>query len=409
MNDNNLSDLGRELSDTVQRAIQSGDYSQIKNTVNKTMKTVVDQTVSVGKQASETVKRTVYDSRSVYQQQHAQRQRYTYQIPPKVSQNYHQPVQQYRTVYAPPPMNMLVKVGNGGNVLRIVIGLWTGLCIFGVPMALERILTGNMEYISTLVVLFAAGVSGISLFISGIRGIKRVDRYKKYCQILMAKRYCTIEELAKSVGREPKFVVKDNEKMMKKVWFPQCYLDDQKTSLMLGDQMYQQYRQAMESKQQRETLEKQCRQNPDSLEAVIAEGRKCIRQIRSANDLLPEEEISEKLDRLETVIIKIFSYVEQHPEKLSEIRRFMNYYLPTTIKLVKAYCDFEQQPVQVQSIVTAKKEIDDTLTVISTAFETLLDSLYQDDALDISTDISALKTILTQEGLVKDNSETKKQ
>ena len=203
--------------------------------------------------------------------------------------------------------------------------------------------------------------------------------------------------------------VKDIEKMMKKVWFPQCYLDDQKTSLMLGDQMYQQYRQAMESKQQRETLEKQCRQNPDSLEAVIAEGRKCIRQIRSANDLLPEEEISEKLDRLETVIIKIFSYVEQHPEKLSEIRRFMNYYLPTTIKLVKAYCDFEQQPVQVQSIVTAKKEIDDTLTVISTAFETLLDSLYQDDALDISTDISALKTILTQEGLVKDNSETKKQ
>ena len=65
--------------------------------------------------------------------------------------------------------------------------------------------------------------------------------------------------------------------------------------------------------------------------------------------------------------------------------------------------------MQVQSIVTAKKEIDDTLTVISTAFETLLDSLYQDDALDISTDISALKTILTQEGLVKDNSETKKQ
>ena len=188
-------------------------------------------------------------------------------------------------------MNMLVKVGNGGNVLRIVIGLWTGLCIFGVPMALERILTGNMEYISTLVVLFAAGVSGIFFLSAVFAESKRVDRYKKYCQILMAKRYCTIEELAKSVGREPKFVVKKILKNDEKVWFPQCYLDDQKTSLMLGDQMYQQYRQAMESKQQRETLEKQCRQNPDSLEAVIAEGRKCIRQIRSANDLLPEEEI----------------------------------------------------------------------------------------------------------------------
>ena len=409
MNDNNLSDLGRELSDTVQRAIQSGDYSQIKNTVDKTMKTVVNQTVSVSKQASETVKRVVYDSRSVYQQHHPQRQQYSYRTPTKVSPNNHRPMQQYRAAYAPPPMNTLAKVGNAGNVLRIVIGLWTGFCLFGVPMALENILAGKMEYISTLAVLFAAGVGGVFLFASGIRGIRKIDRYKKYCQILMAKHYCTIDELAAAVHRTPKFVLKDIEKMMRKLWFPQCYLDDQKTSIMFGDQMYRQYRQTMESKQQREEMEKQCRQNPDGLEAVVAEGQKCIRQIHSANDLLPEEEISAKLDRLETVIIKIFSYVEQRPEKLPDIRRFMNYYLPTTVKLIKAYCDFEQQPVQLQSVVTAKQEISDTLTVISTAFETLLDSLYQDDALDISTDISALKTVLTQEGLVKDNSETKKQ
>ena len=409
MNDNNLSDLGRELSDTVQHAIQSGDYSQLKDTVNKTVKTAVEQTVSVGKQASETVKQNVYNSWAVYQKQHPKRQQYTYQTPPQRQYTVQQPVQQYRAVYTPPPMQTLVKVNRTGYVARIVIGVCAGICILYAPMALERILAGNMEYISTFIVALAAGICGIPLLISGIRGTGRVDRYKKYCQILMAKHYCTIEELALSVHRTTKFVLKDIEKMMRKLWFPQCYLDDQKTSIMLGDQMYQQYRQTMANKQQREELEKQCQQNPDGLEAVIAEGRKCIRQIHSANDLLPEEEISTKLDRLETVIIKIFSYVEQHPEKLPDIRRFMNYYLPTTVKLVKAYCDFEQQPVQLQSVVTAKQEISDTLTVISTAFETLLDSLYQNDAMDISTDISALKTILTQEGLVQDNSETQKQ
>lgn len=404
MNDNNLSDFGKELSDMVQRAIQSGDYSHLKETVNKTVKTAVDQTVTMGKQVSETVKRNVYNSQAVYRKQHSETKQYHYQAPQKQYRSQQQ-AGQYYPVSAASPKNTLVKVGNVGNILRIIFGIWGSLCIFAIPMTVPYILMGELDYLSTLCVGSVAAIVGLFLLISGIRGFGRVKRYEKYCPLLMSKHYCTIEQLAKSVGRKPEFTLKDIEKMMRKLWFPQCYLDDQKTSIMLGDQMYRQYRQAMLSKQQREQTEEQCRKNPDGLEAVIAEGQKCVRQIHSANDLLPEEEISEKLERLETVIAKIFSYVEQHPEKLPEIRRFMNYYLPTTIKLVKAYCDFEQQPLQLQTVTDAKQEISDTLTVIGNAFETLLESLYQDDALDISTDISALKTVLTQEGLVKENSE----
>ena len=81
----------------------------------------------------------------------------------------------------------------------------------------------------------------------------------------------------------------------------------------------------------------------------------------------------------------------------------MNYYLPTTLKLLNAYSEFDSQPVQGENIRTAKAEIEKTLDTIIVAFENLLDSLFQDDMLDISTDISALEATLAQEGLTGDD------
>ena len=91
--------------------------------------------------------------------------------------------------------------------------------------------------------------------------------------------------------------------------------------------------------------------------------------------------------------------MEERPEKMPEIRKFMNYYLPTTLKLVNAYRDFYEQPVMSQNIAGARQNIENALDTINTAFENLLDSLYQDDAMDVSTDISVLKSMLAQEGL----------
>ena len=79
----------------------------------------------------------------------------------------------------------------------------------------------------------------------------------------------------------------------------------------------------------------------------------------------------------------------------------MNYYLPTTVKLVTSYREFESQPVQGENILTAKKEILDILDTVNSAFASLLDSLFQNDAIDISADISVLKTMLAQEGLTQ--------
>ena len=105
---------------------------------------------------------------------------------------------------------------------------------------------------------------------------------------------------------------------------------------------------------------------------------------------------------LENVIRRIFQRVEQHPELIDDLHKFMDYYLPTTMKLLKAYEELDKQDVEGENIKTAKQEIENTLDTINTAFENLLDSFYKDTAWDVSTDISVLKTMLAQEGLTGD-------
>ena len=77
----------------------------------------------------------------------------------------------------------------------------------------------------------------------------------------------------------------------------------------------------------------------------------------------------------------------------------MSYYLPTTLKLVNAYRKFDEQPVQGENILSSKREIEETLDTINLAFENLFDGLFEEDAMDVSTDISVLETMLKQEGL----------
>ncbi|MCD8014026.1 MAG: 5-bromo-4-chloroindolyl phosphate hydrolysis family protein [Lachnospiraceae bacterium] len=134
-------------------------------------------------------------------------------------------------------------------------------------------------------------------------------------------------------------------------------------------------------------------------QALIDEGQKYIRYIRECNDRIPGEEVTAKLDRLELVVTRIFREAEKDPDSVSDLRKMMNYYLPTTRKLLDAYCDLEDQPVAGQNIATTRREIESALDTINTAFEKLLDDLYEEQAWDISSDISVLNSMLAQEGL----------
>ena len=106
------------------------------------------------------------------------------------------------------------------------------------------------------------------------------------------------------------------------------------------------------------------------------------------------------------LVDRIFDRVEENPESIDDIRKLMDYYLPTTVKLLDAYEELDGQPVQGENIISSKREIEKTIDTLNTAFEKLLDDLFQDTAWDLSSDISVLQMMLAQEGLTDDGLKT---
>lgn len=282
------------------------------------------------------------------------------------------------------------------------------LFLFSTVAAVAVTATGNLPVAEGIVTIAVVSVLTVLSFILAGYGImlrRRARRFARYRDALGGAVFCMVEKLAETVGESIERTRKDLRKMISTGACPQGHLDRKETCFMVDDETYEDYLEAekayaaREANAQAEKEKEQADPKGAELAAVRKEGDAYLRQIRAVNDALPGEEISEKLDKLETVTGRIFDCVERHPEKLPEIHRFMQYYLPTTLKLVKAYEEFEKQPLQGENITQTKKEIRQALDTINTAFGNLLDTLYENDAFDISTDISTLETMLRQEGL----------
>lgn len=138
---------------------------------------------------------------------------------------------------------------------------------------------------------------------------------------------------------------------------------------------------------------------PPELQALISERDKAVSEMRRLNATIEDEKISAQIDRLEATTGKIVDAVVAEPSKQPQIRKFMNYYLPTTLKLLNAYDRMDATGVDGANITGTKGKIEDMLDTICTAFDKQLDALYGAEALDISTDITVMEQMLAQEGL----------
>ncbi|MCI8304393.1 MAG: hypothetical protein HFF52_07175 [Lawsonibacter sp.] len=133
--------------------------------------------------------------------------------------------------------------------------------------------------------------------------------------------------------------------------------------------------------------------------ALQKEKDRAISELRRLNDAIPDERISAQIDHLEEVTGKIIDYVIAKPEKKPQISRFLDYFLPTTIKLLNAYDRMDSAGVSGSNIDTTKEKVEQMLNTLCAAFDKQLDALFGDEALDISTDITVMENLLAQEGL----------
>ena len=122
-----------------------------------------------------------------------------------------------------------------------------------------------------------------------------------------------------------------------------------------------------------------------------------LRNIRRANDRIADPVLSAKIDRLEDITAKIFRAVEEDPKKRSRIDTFLNYYLPTTQKLLDSYAEFESAGVEGENLRQAKSRIESTMDAIVKGFEHQLDELYKTDAMDVDSDIRVMETMLNRD------------
>lgn len=144
---------------------------------------------------------------------------------------------------------------------------------------------------------------------------------------------------------------------------------------------------------------------PDSgdpeVDALIEKGRGQLEQLHTLGTQSPS--LRQQVEALETLGGKIFQALEEDPSRLGQTRKFLNYYLPTTVSLLQRYRVLERQQAQGENITSTMEKIQDMLAKVETAFQKQLDNLYENQAMDVTADIQVMQRMMESEGLLAES------
>ena len=231
---------------------------------------------------------------------------------------------------------------------------------------------------------FLAG--GIAMFAAGQRMKRRSARIARYLAVMGERGYISVEELCTVTGKSRKKIESDLDYMVEKgLLGTGAYLDSGRGIFFRSADAFADYANA--------TAKKENVTPKEANEGYAG----ALRAIRSANDRIADAVLSEKIDHLETVAGKIFREVEEHPEKQQQAATFLNYYLPTTLKLLDSYAKFEEAGIEGENLSRAQERIEETMDALIKGFDKQLDDLYRNEAMDIDSDIRVMENMLRRD------------
>ncbi len=275
----------------------------------------------------------------------------------------------------------------GGGIMSGIFGLGTVAALGELVSDLfSGYLFGSDLSAFLVMAIFLAG--GIGLLAGGIGKRRRAERYASYLGYIGANREISLANMAANFGVSVNKLCKDLRRMLAKGYLPTGYIDLAEGKLFLTEMGYHQTREAPKQETPRQ-----------------AEAREddILREIRQVNDSIPDEAMSAKIDRIEVITGKILAYQKNHPDREAQLRSFLNYYLPTTLKILRAYAQLDAQGVEGENISAAKARIEGMMDQVVAGFEKQLDKLFRDDAMDITSDVEVLENMLKKDGLSGDN------
>lgn len=231
---------------------------------------------------------------------------------------------------------------------------------------------------------FFAG--GVAMLVAGQRMKRRSARVARYLAVMGKRGYIAVDELCAVTGKSRKKIESDLDYMVEKgLLGAGAYLDSGRGIFFRSADAFADYANA--------TAKKENVTPKEANEGYAG----ALRAIRSANDRIADPVLSEKIDHLETVAGKILREVEEHPEKQQQAATFLNYYLPTTLKLLDSYAKFEEAGIEGENLSRAQERIEETMDALIKGFDKQLDDLYRNEAMDIDSDIRVMENMLRRD------------
>jgi len=262
----------------------------------------------------------------------------------------------------------------------------------------------NISFFPSLFLL----IGGVSLFSYSGKLDRARKRYDKYLAVVGNRKVMRLRDIAAAIPVSEEQARQDLEQMIADGRFPEgTYLDMSTRALVIDGTAVEQAPRSKPAVEPEPAPQTKPAPKPEPAAAAAKPAsqpeedpyRAKLAEIRRMDDLIENEEVSRKIRRIEEVTALIFEQVKQNPQKLNQIHTFMNYYLPTTLKLLSAYGQLERQTVEGENIRISKERIEKMLSQLVFAFEQQLDQMFEADALDISSDIAVLERMMAKDGL----------
>ena len=270
----------------------------------------------------------------------------------------------------------------GGAVMAGIFGI---ALVAGLP---EELMHGGLRGLAEMSPVIGFFILGLALIFMGTQRTKKARRFRKYLALIGKRESISIATLAQAMPVSLHKACDDMQEMLDDGVLETGYLDMGSGRLVLSGE-------GIEEEPAPEEEEKGAEETP----LDMSDDNAVLEEIRRLNDAIADEVMSRKIDRIGAITGKIFAYQKQNPGKAGQLRSFLNYYLPTTLKILKAYAQMEAQGVEGENIRQAKGRIEGMMDKVVEGFEKQLDKLFQDNAMDIATDVAVLERMLEKDGL----------
>ena len=290
-----------------------------------------------------------------------------------------------------PGRDLISELDAKGKRWAVIGGIVAALCLISFVGSLGDplywLFDGNLaffiEELMGLMVLPCAAAGGLGFVWAGLRKRKQASRFRNYLAMVGNQSSVSVSALASASGLSPNKVRDDLADMLDDGLLPQGYLDYGGDRLVLTG----------------EGIAQPVREQPAPPPPPKEDENAILAEIKAVNDAIDNEKMSAQIDRIGVITAKILDYQKTHPDKAVQLHSFLSYYLPTTLKILRAYAQLEDQEVSGSNITAAMQRIEGMMDKVVEGFEKQLDLLFQGDAMDITTDVEVLERMLAKDGL----------